>query len=501
MRNTVITTEQLHHPEKYNVHLGTGAVGFCTVWNEPKAVLRQAPRLLEKAAIVGTLYSAQGVNVIIRNLALNPHIRRLYVWGHGHLSQTKFGIMGIGIFRKLWAEGPRPDGSVSGTSFRLEREIDLNVLQHMRQHVELVDVSTADLAGAVATVESTATEPYMKPMRFPDAVSSTPDTFPSEQVGWLIHGHGIIDAWLHVVERIMRYGTVKGTQYGSQQKELIGATWVVRDEDPANICLPTDWPEELREVTGATKDAIHEYHDVFLSADKPPGVSYTYGNRLQRYPRPDGGTIDQIVESVIQNLRASPDTRRAVATTIVPWIDATSDEPPCITQVQAIQSHGALHFLVTVRSHDIFKAAIPNAFGLRMLQGRIAGETGFTLGALQITSQSAHIYETDWENAKKLAACAFWEAPVRPLNAEDTDPRGLFLIRVHEGKILVEFNGTDGTPLLSFEGTNADRLAQELSKHDLMSQTSHALDIGVQLARAEVALKQGLPFTQDRPVG
>ncbi len=499
-RGAAITQEQLYLPDKFTVHLGMGTVGFCTVWNEPKAVLQQAPSLLEKAAIVGTLYSAQGVNVILRNLALNPFIRRLYVWGHGHLSQTKFGIVGLGVLRKLWAEGPQPDGSVAGTSFRLQQEIDLDILQHMRQHIELVDVSTEDLAGAVATVESTAVELYMKPVRFPDAVPTTPDTFPSEQVGWLVRGHDIVDTWTRVVERIMRYGVVKGTQYGSQQKELIGITWVVRSEDPANVRLPTDWPPELRDTTGATEAAIREYHDVFLSAEKPPGVSYTYGNRLMRYPRPDGGTLDQIVESIIRNLKASPDTRRAVATTLVPWVDARSDEPPCITQVQGIQTGGNLHFLVTVRSHDIFKAAIPNAFGLRMLQQRVAGETGFALGALQITSQSAHIYEADWENAKKLAACAFWEAPARKLSAEDADPRGIFLVRVHDGKILVEFQGTDGTPLLSLEGTSADRLALELSKHDLMSQPSHALDIGIQLARAELALKKGLSFTQDRPL-
>ena len=120
----------------------------------------------------------------------------------------------------------------------------------------------------------------------------------------------------------------------------------------------------------------------------------------------------------------------------MPWIDATSDEPPCITQVQALQSGGKLHWLVTVRSHDIFKAAVPNAFGLRILQARIAQETGFELGNLQITSQSAHIYEADWDNAKNLAACAFWERPIQKMyDAAQADPRGVFLIRVGGGKI------------------------------------------------------------------
>jgi len=497
-----ITNENLYQPDKFKVHIGTGTVGFCTVWNEPKAAVARVPALHEKAAIVGTLYSTQGVNVVLRNLALNPFIRKLYVWGHGALSNTKFGIVGSGALTKLWQQGVAEDYTVPGTPFKLEKEIDLKVVDQIRQHVELIDVSGEELEEAVAKIEASDPEPYMKPVRFPDAELEEPETFPSEQIGWAIHGQTIVDTWTRLVERIIRYGTVKGTQYGSEQKELIGATWVVHNEDPNNFYLPEEWPKELREVTGTTREAIDEYHQVFLSPDPPAGVSYTYGNRLMRYPVPGSKdrTIDQIEKSIIRNLKASPDSRRAVATTYVPWIDAENDEPPCITQVQAIQAEGKLNFLVTVRSHDIFKAALPNAFGLRILQQRIAKETGFSLGALQITSQSAHIYESDWENAKKLVTCAIWENPVQKITEEDADPRGVFVIRVTGKEITVDFNSKDGTPLLQFSGTNADRLTLEISKHELFSQTGHALDIGIQLARAEVALKKGLEFTQDRPL-
>jgi thymidylate synthase (methanogen type) len=301
----------------------------------------------------------------------------------------------------------------------------------------------------------------------------------------------------------MRYGTVKGTQYGGQQKELVGVTWVIHEEDPSNLRLPTDWPKELQETVGATQAAIDEYHQVFLSPNKPGGVSYTYGNRLMRYPVPEGSRpwVDQVAESLVANLKKSPDSRRAVATTLVPWIDTYSDEPPCITQVQAIQSNHKLHLLVVARSHDIFKAAVPNAFGLRLLQTRIAHETGFELGVLQITSQSAHIYEGDWENANKLAACAFWQRPVQKMyDAAQADPRGIFIIRLQDKKIKIDFNSLTGEPLLQFEGVSADRLGLQIAQHELISQSGHALDIGIQLARAEIALKKGIAFTQDRPL-
>ena len=55
-------------------------------------------------------------------------------------------------------------------------------------------------------------------------------------------------------------------------------------------------------------------------------------------------TLDQIEEVIIKQLKDSPDSRRAIATTLVPEIDAFSKEPPCITQLQALQSRGKLHF-------------------------------------------------------------------------------------------------------------------------------------------------------------
>jgi thymidylate synthase len=501
-----ITGDNLYQPDKYKVILGQGTVGFCTVWNEAKAAVTLAPQLHEKAAIIGTLYSSQGVNYILRNLALNPFIRELYLWGHGTLSNTKFGVVGSGVLKKIWQEGVQADGSVPGTSFKLEKEIDASVIDTIRSKVELIDVSDQELQGAVSVIKAVPSEPYMDSLRFPDAVLEVPDTFPSEEAGFVIHGRGVIDTWTRVVERIMRYGTTKGTQYGSRQKELIGVTWVIHEEDPKTPKLPTDWPRELQEVVGATEDAITEYHQVFLSPEKPSGLHYTYGNRLMRYPNPaakegEAPYVDQIKDSIIRNLKDSPDSRRAVATTFVPWIDAYSAEPPCIMQVQCIHTNGKLHFLITVRSHDIFKAAVPNAFGLRTLQATIATELGFELGVLQITSQSAHFYESDWDNARKLAACAFWERPVNKMyDASAADPRGVFLIRVSDGKIKVDFNTLGGQPLLQFEGKSADLLALKIAQNELISQSGHALDIGIQLARAEIALKKGIEFTQDRPL-
>lgn len=491
----------LHQPDKYQVHQGKGqSIGFCTVWNEPHAAINTAPELEAKSALIGTLYSRPGVNVLLRNLALNPQINTLYVWGFGHLSQTPFGCAGKDVLTALWQKGVGSDRVVTGTNFTVDEGIDLEVLKRILASVKLIDVSDQPLAKVVPTLTDTRSKPYIKPIEFPLPPPTQLDRFPSEEVGWLVHGNGILNAWQRVVQRIMLYGNVKGTQYGSQQKELIGVTWVVRGEDPENVTLPDDWPEDLQQTTGTTTAALEQYKEIFLSAECPPGISYTYGNRLMAYPGPDG-LLDQVHDGIEAALKSSPDSRRAVATTMVPSVDMSSSEPPCLSFIQFLQSNGELHLLAVFRSHDIFKAAIPNAYGLRHLQARVARELGFRLGQLQITSQSAHIYESDWEHAKKLVACSFGERkPSLVFQAEDGDPRGNVLIRLQQDVILATVTSPDGTELITLEGKTASYIKHKLAQLELLSQPAHWLDIGMELQKAQIAKDKGLAYTQDRPL-
>ena len=75
----------------------TNHVGICTLWTEREVVekiLRDLPYNL-----IGNLYSAQGINAIIRNVFANPNIRTIVIWGsemslsgHSLLSFMKNGI-------------------------------------------------------------------------------------------------------------------------------------------------------------------------------------------------------------------------------------------------------------------------------------------------------------------------------------------------------------------------------------------------------------------------
>jgi hypothetical protein len=272
----------LFQKEKYKVYTGGGtSVGFCTAWNEPERLFRQSEILRTHAAIVGTLYSRHGVNVILRNLALNPTIRTIFLWGNGRLSNTDYGVAGTSILKNLWEKGADESGKVADTQFSVEKEIDRSVITKIRKAVALHDVSELTFDQAEQRVLSAAgqkTDAYMAPVSFPEPIVETPATFPSEEIGWLVRGKTVLEAWSRVVERIMRYGTIKGTQYGSQQRELIGVSWVIHGDssESPDLSLTDDWPEGLKQITGATERNLKNYYPVITSAELPSGVAYTY---------------------------------------------------------------------------------------------------------------------------------------------------------------------------------------------------------------------------------
>lgn len=491
--------------QKYQVVTGNGSAGFCTVWSDPELILKQALDLPQYTSIIGTLYSREGTNILLRNLALNPDIRHLILWGNAPLSKTPFGLMGKDILTSLWKNRFDAQGKVEGQNFLLHGEFDLDVIRTILSHVELIDISHQNLAEAAATAKSIpAQQPYMAPQEFPEHKLDEGQPFPSEKVGFVVRDRTIIGAWTKVLDRVMRYGVIKETEYGNKQRESIAAQWIITNDLTPHAEFP-DWPDELLKIIGASPAAIEQYYPEFLSPDLPPGTAYTYGQRIWAYGANQayGKTVSQIAK-IIDHLKESPVTRRAVATTWDQFVDSdkTTKNPPCFVMIQFIQTDGLLHALATFRSHDIFKAAIPNAFGIRRLQEEVARQTGFEVGQLSIVSNSAHIYEEDWDNATKLLKCAIWEREVSLTFDQNTqsDPRGIVVIRIDAGEITAEVNTPDGATLMTIRGKTAKHVYKKLASLDLLSRPDHLLDIGAELEKAEVARDLNITYRQDQPL-
>ena len=484
----------LYLKDKYKVFLGKGKhIGFCTVWNDPEIVLRTEPRILDHAAVLGSLYSREGVNIMLRNLCLNPQISHVFLWGHGNLSKTPIGTAGRESLEKLWTDG---HAAAAQTGFRMHPTIDQNVVGIVTRNVELVDVSELSLHEVVEKMKQLEKkEPYMEPAAFEEFRRSSDFTFPSEEVGFVVRGDKISDAWIKVVDKIMRYGTIKPTEYGNNHRELQAITWVIENEDMNDRHVP-DWPDDVKRAVGLEKNSLDRYiSTIFFDPSPPDGTAYTYGNRLMAYDQ-----VYNQTKFMVDKIRECESTRRAVSVLYHPPTDHKTKSPPCLTHIQILVNEGRLNMFVVYRSHDIFKAGISNAFGLRALQEHIAKETGHKVGKLAITSNSAHIYEEDWENAKKLCMCELWERQPKVEFDElhDADARGMVIINVAGDRIIADINSPAGEPLISIEGRSAKEVAKKLTQLDLLSRPDHWTDIGMELQKAVIAMKRGLAYSQDK---
>ena len=84
----------------------------------------------------------------------------------------------------------------------------------------------------------------------------------------------------------------------------------------------------------------------------------------------------------------------------------------------------------------------------------------------------------------------------------NADPKGYFLIRIYPDKqeIGARFMNYKKEPQLDVYGKDAESIVQTLVREDLVSTMQHAAYLGYELHKAEVALRLGLEFVQDKPL-
>ena len=112
--------------------------------------------------------------------------------------------------------------------------------------------------------------------------------------------------------------------------------------------------------------------------------AYTYHDRI----------VNQL-PFIYEELRRNPSSRRAVIV-VRDWeVDSQSTDPACLQHIQYFVRDGELHCKVLFRSNDAVKATFMNAFGLIMLQKRIADELGYKMGTYTHRANSFHVYAKD----------------------------------------------------------------------------------------------------------
>ena len=105
-----------------------------------------------------------------------------------------------------------------------------------------------------------------------------------------------------------------------------------------------------------------------------------------------------------------------------------------------------------------------------------------------------------WKDIQRPARTPVFEAKYDRIKDWEMDPRGYFLIRVEPatGGIRAAFCSPDDH-LIQAEvtGQTALEIVNTLIGEEMVSTLQHAADLGIELQKAELALRHGLEYVQD----
>jgi len=317
---TLVHGLELYKHAEFSVRIGNpkSSLALCVVWQDVDKILESHPEFLEKFALIGNLRSPFGINVIMYNMALNPHVKHLVVWGPDKLSNTNIGLNGKNALLELWKSGLDEKKQIIGTPFKLVEEIDASIVQLILSHVKLHEESGQPQLDVNLLPEFTDSR-YMESARFPEFVVKAPETLPSEGFTYLIREKKGADAYLSLLWHIWKYGKKSPIDEGGEElKEIRDAVVVIENEDPENIQIP-EWMLEAKAL-GINRDALENYYKTQFSPEfyrkeifpgvvkfeRPKDYSYLYSELINAFPRP------QEVTNTVQTLLDTQDYEGAM---------------------------------------------------------------------------------------------------------------------------------------------------------------------------------------------
>jgi thymidylate synthase len=167
-------------------------------------------------------------------------------------------------------------------------------------------------------------------------------------------------------------------------------------------------------------------------ADVEGDLGPVYGRQWRSWPKPDGGTVDQIA-LLLDDLRTNPDSRRLIVSAWNPADIPKMALAPCHCLFQFYVANGRLSCQLYQRSADVFLGVPFNIASYALLTHMIARDVGLEVGDFVHTFGDAHLYVNHLEQAKLQLA-----REERPLPRLVLDPAATSLLDMRFEHIRVE---------------------------------------------------------------
>ena len=142
----------------------------------------------------------------------------------------------------------------------------------------------------------------------------------------------------------------------------------------------------------------------------------------------------------------------------------------------------------TFRTHNALDGWLLNFYGLMAIQKWVSNRVKIPTGPITVISHSISIDPKELDRALTVVGKRKWKMHL--------DPMGYFRVTIDGDEILVEHRAEDVT-LKEYRGRTAVSLQHQIARDVAVSNINHAMYLGRQLAKAEMALKEGREFVQD----
>ena len=235
--------------------------------------------------------------------------------------------------------------------------------------------------------------------------------------------------YLDLMRHVLEHGTKKDDRTGTGTLSVFG--WQMRYNLADGFPLVTTKKCHLRSIIhellwflqGDTNIRYLKENGVSIWdewADENGNLGPVYGHQWRSWPKPDGGTIDQISE-VVKTLRTNPDSRRIIVSA---WNVADLDKmalAPCHAFFQFYVADGRLSCQLYQRSADIFLGVPFNIASYALLTLMMAQVTGLKPGDFVHTLGDAHLYLNHLDQAREQLSRAPRPLPTMKLNPDVKD--------------------------------------------------------------------------------
>lgn len=399
-------------------------IGLCTGWN----LIDNYSSL--PVDIIGTLYSKSGADLMIRNIFRCPEIIGLIILDDNRLGHNNIGKHGLThvynfFFKKEYQCDPYDRVHTQDLTIYfvnddlIFKKINGQITQSTRGNIDLHDLISEIRLVSHKNIELIHRSPIIYPN--PCILTKVKKDHHHETFGTNITGNNLFDAWKEVLNYLYHYGCDNDVV-----RQFHSIHWSF---DAQNIDYSLEQAreyirqEDVQNMIGISSLALTDYTKSIMDHTEIPNTSYTYGQRLKNYE-----------QNIIKTLQEQISSRHAYATTIK--YDTFDTQPPCLVYLQLLYDsmNHKLNMYVVFRSHDIFKAALPNGYAIAQLLKRYATILNVNIGQIEITSISAHIYLSDLYNADLFLQCL--NNRYKP--EIHFDPRGYCVITPIDGQISFE---------------------------------------------------------------